>query len=67
VNGRRIGTALVNGDFLRYVVQPDCLLEEASCCSVIAFGREQEVHGVSTTSRLWRDNLTSLKRKSIPI
>ena len=44
---RRIGTAFVNGDFLRHAVQPNRPFEEAPGCGVIAFGCKQEVNCVA--------------------
>jgi hypothetical protein len=46
-HGRSIGAALVEGDRLGHIVQSDRSLEESSDGSTVAFGREQEVHGVA--------------------
>src|SRR5476649_2636673 len=47
VNGGRVGTALVNGDLLRQVVQVDGTFQKATRCGQISLGSEQKVHGVT--------------------
>ncbi len=41
MNGRRIGSTLVNGDLLRHIVQADCPFQKAPCCGLISPGSEQ--------------------------
>ena len=44
-DGGRVGTALVDGDFLRHVVQTDSPFEECTGRSMIALGTQQEIDG----------------------